>query len=877
MSEELINNWKKQLAEADKKKAEASNKAIKEVEANKDSYIKKISDPIDAPEKIDPTKAIEDFENKIKEGKNENTQKAENVSLEIKSIDKLYDSRTDYISASIKDFIAGKGVNQSPTFSKRYGIGKDVVIEPNRGGEVTYEQKIHELSTANAELGITKNRDKGIPLLLNKNKSETETTKARLIDDLYVERTDMLDGTAKELKEGVNLTKEPIFSKEYGIGPNTVDIDGRKVTYEQAIYNFIQKDLGLDDYVGAKIDLTDKKKLYENITALILLGLEQNKIKLNTKLIAIRMQFASIKGYNNNELNKVIGEVFALDDIIDRYIRSNLYTADDTLIKFIIDNKDNPENYPIDIENNRNRSAPARWKQGDFEKVTMPMTGEKDVSIKKQVEVAEKDALKKRSDYMEFVSDDGGVFEERQAVFNVKYGYLPSLLDWLALNINELTKEGTNPIEFLGLNVANVLKATPGLGWLGKAFNNKFVSFFLYNAFIAYPQNTFYGKGKVWNPFAMFLAGMPILRGNVLHAVDIKTGTLPGIIGSGGLELVFGTEPLEYYLVSKDESNLDNDLFFEVDKIPLKIEEPTGLKRLVGLFEAKTRQDLIAEITVSKNLGKFSQRKPVEIGDGPIKSKYIVIDTTTEEGRKYWKKRTSLAVYPSDMDFGVVDYDAIQRPLANTTDETVENLLTHSLIPFWFKDLRKYKGANNYLFFKAFLNSLSERLSPNITSEMYFGRTDPVMISNTNVTRTVSIGFQIACFYPHDLEAMWNKINWLNSMLYTSYTDGIAYQSPLIEVRLGNFLCVAKGTEKNKGYSGVPCKIMGLDYSFDKDVPWELDKNIQLPVWAEIGLELQIFHSKPIVINVNKGKMNFENFRIFDGSVTSEGMTKYAT
>jgi len=598
----------------------------------------------------------------------------------------------------------------------------------------------------------------------------------------------------------------------------------------------------------------------------IKIGLAKTSILLQQKLKEI-----------GTSLKVGLREVPKLDEIIDQYIKLNLLHHDLNFSSYKekeYDNKETSEikNYPI-----KNDEATKVFKKSrdlGISKWNTDIINPSNLTDKEDLSFSQQQSALEKS------TPEPGVgknkFAEPDLIFNPKYGYYPALLNWLVLLTTELfaERQGTFKLPF-GIELPGTFKSA------------KYLSFLTFMQIYAFPSNRFYGKGKIYNPLSLFLSSIPILKDMFPIAIDtISEDDFPfseALSGPG--EKLF--EPFEYYEVEEDKGNSDGDLFSEGKK-PYKESKKwyDNIGAAQSIVDAGIRGSVIKQ---AKTDEQGSQRQPIKVTIGAAKRHFIYIPTTHSDIKKYWDRKTSVAARTSKSEkSSEKDYNGVSL---FSNDLQVETSSTHTLIPFWFKDLRSFDYkmnekdnastivnnkmnekdnvstiVNKYLTFNAFLNTLSEKLNPNVQSTGYYGRTDPIMISDTNVNRSVSVGFQAVAFYPQDMEIIWNKINWLSSMVYPSYKGLDVRQAPLIELRIGNFMCVNK-------YKGIPGKILSLNYTVNKEIPWELDEEMQLPQVLDISLEFQIYHAKPIIISVDNGKLNFEDFRSFEGAMLGKEAT----
>jgi len=162
-------------------------------------------------------------------------------------------------------------------------------------------------------------------------------------------------------------------------------------------------------------------------------------------------------------------------------------------------------------------------------------------------------------------------------------------------------------------------------------------------------------------------------------------------------------------------------------------------------------------------------------------------------------------------------------------------------IPFSFTDLRKPELA---LYFRAFIDSLTENISPTYSKDTYYGRTDPVS-TYESTERSFNITFKIAALSQQGLSTMWRKIANFIKMLYPTKVGGVLKQAPIIRLRLGDLFCTSAGV-------GIPGRIeqVSLDYN---SFPWEISKYDgeigKIVQMCTLSFTFSVIHDKDIFVN----------------------------
>jgi hypothetical protein len=207
------------------------------------------------------------------------------------------------------------------------------------------------------------------------------------------------------------------------------------------------------------------------------------------------------------------------------------------------------------------------------------------------------------------------------------------------------------------------------------------------------------------------------------------------------------------------------------------------------------------------------------------------------------------------LDFGISDTELSERlgrtqyldkiedahPNASN-DGTIEGI--GNGMPFYFKDMRD--GA--YLFFRAYIEGLSENISPTYNSTQYIGRSEPVYTYG-QTERDVNFTLKLFAQTKDELNMIYKKMNKLTSMCYPEYfkdlrldDDGIArsygnrMKPPLTKLRIGELY--GNSQSQLMGY------IKSLSYSIDQASPFETEVGKRVPMHIVANIAYQVIHSE---------------------------------
>jgi hypothetical protein len=158
-------------------------------------------------------------------------------------------------------------------------------------------------------------------------------------------------------------------------------------------------------------------------------------------------------------------------------------------------------------------------------------------------------------------------------------------------------------------------------------------------------------------------------------------------------------------------------------------------------------------------------------------------------------------------------------------------------LPFYFKDMRD----NKYIFFRAFIEGLTENISPSYNSTQYIGRSEPVYTYSMS-EREVSMTLKLFAQTKDELGKIYEKMNKLTSLCYPEYfidADNVNYgnrmKPPLTKFRMGELF--GKSNAELLGY------IKSLSYSIDQSSPFEIEEGKRVPKFIIATIGYQIIHS----------------------------------
>jgi hypothetical protein len=145
------------------------------------------------------------------------------------------------------------------------------------------------------------------------------------------------------------------------------------------------------------------------------------------------------------------------------------------------------------------------------------------------------------------------------------------------------------------------------------------------------------------------------------------------------------------------------------------------------------------------------------------------------------------------------------------------------LINIWFFDYEN----KEVIPFRAFLTTLSEKVTPDFHDTRYIGRTERNIVY-AGVTRDVSFQLRVYAMSEAELVSIWHKTERLTGLCYpANYVKGFMVP-PFIKLTLGDV------------YVNQPCYIKSLNHTIEEGTTWEIDEGKQAPHGISINVSVSI-------------------------------------
>lgn len=345
------------------------------------------------------------------------------------------------------------------------------------------------------------------------------------------------------------------------------------------------------------------------------------------------------------------------------------------------------------------------------------------------------------------------------------------------------------------------------------------------------------GTGKIINPLTPFGAP-PGAEGYITDNADIPISSFEGIPKQDILKDQHKMHSQQLWEKQKqmnlyDDKNRTTDHFYIDSEMAVSSAGVNGTSQVEsGVPGIQYTVPDYGKIFENKNSGP-------DFGNGEFGAKFWMPKKDRRMAKEERDRRLETAVSNHDTFFtsGEVETGYV-GPDEYSADGISDST---NYMPFFLEDLR---SGGKRIYFRAFFKNIRESISPNWTTDNYFGRVDPVGIY-TGTSRQINVSFSVVAFSPEGFSVMWRKMNVLAKMLYPTYKDGVMVKSPVCRLRIGDVVCDAAGA----GLTGYINSPLELDYS---DSSWEISEWIRseqkelgkAPMMINVSFSFQVIHEQ---------------------------------
>jgi len=173
--------------------------------------------------------------------------------------------------------------------------------------------------------------------------------------------------------------------------------------------------------------------------------------------------------------------------------------------------------------------------------------------------------------------------------------------------------------------------------------------------------------------------------------------------------------------------------------------------------------------------------------------------------------------------------DIVQSLAVQT--ETILGSDQEDIIPFEFNFYTPGQNTDRYIYFRAFLDSLSDSYTGTWSGTKYVGRAEE-FFTYSGFGRSISFVFKVAAFSKDELKPIYTKLNHIVGATAPTYGDGLFMRGTLLSLTIGDYIV------NQNGFLG------SVSLTWNTDYQWEISKDeYRVPHVLDVQCEFTPIHS----------------------------------
>ena len=175
---------------------------------------------------------------------------------------------------------------------------------------------------------------------------------------------------------------------------------------------------------------------------------------------------------------------------------------------------------------------------------------------------------------------------------------------------------------------------------------------------------------------------------------------------------------------------------------------------------------------------------------------------------------------PSYRTYKIKD-EVTTSPITNSPQDSIAS---QQIIKFFFELLNNdAAGSSEYIYFRAYLDNLSDGFSSEWQSVKYTGRAEN-FYQYKGFDRSISLGFSIYAGQPSELPSIYEKLNALAGMCAPDYSNLGYMRGNIVRITIGDYI------------QSLPCAIKGFKIDgLIENGGWGIEEGAQNPRYLKIG------------------------------------------
>ena len=135
--------------------------------------------------------------------------------------------------------------------------------------------------------------------------------------------------------------------------------------------------------------------------------------------------------------------------------------------------------------------------------------------------------------------------------------------------------------------------------------------------------------------------------------------------------------------------------------------------------------------------------------------------------------------------------------------------------------------------FRAIIESIDESINPEFNETRYIGRIERNIVY-LGATRTLTVVMYVNAWSPRELQAIWDKVNFISGLAFPSNTSSDGFLlPPIVELTIGDL------------YKDQPGYFSQITHTFhDETVTWEIEPGSQVPKVVKMNLTFEVIEKE---------------------------------
>ena len=210
-------------------------------------------------------------------------------------------------------------------------------------------------------------------------------------------------------------------------------------------------------------------------------------------------------------------------------------------------------------------------------------------------------------------------------------------------------------------------------------------------------------------------------------------------------------------------------------------------------------------------LGNVLREQNYKLGDPSKPTEKDALAKLIDFNNPFKDSSLEYDVYISDK-IDMLNLSGVMKVTKLSSNISNQNILLKDFVPFRFEINNPDKPGrigNTMIAFRAFLDNISDDYNATLNTYKYNGRGEEFFTYN-KFSRKMSVSFKIAAQSRHEMQPLYQKLNYLAAQTAPNYSSEGRIRTPFCYFTLGDW------------FQRIPGLITQVGLKWQKDYPWEI-------------------------------------------------------